>query len=118
MPAQLIDGTALSLQMRAGVARRAVALAQRGHRPGLAVILVGEDPASQVYVRNKVKACEEAGLHSVFEKYDAALTEAELLARIDALNADPAIHGILVQMPLPRHINPHRVIEAIRRFRQ
>ena len=113
MPAQLIDGTALSLQLRAGVAQRAAALAQRGHRPGLAVILVGEDPASQVYVRNKVKACEEAGLHSVFEKYDAALTEAGLLARIDALNADPAIHGILVQMPLPRHINPHRVIEAI-----
>ena len=113
MPAQLIDGTALSLQMRAGVAQRAAALAQRGHRPGLAVILVGEDPASQVYVRNKVKACEAAGMHSVFEKYDAAFTEAELLARIDALNADPAIHGILVQMPLPRHINPHRVIEAI-----
>jgi methylenetetrahydrofolate dehydrogenase (NADP+)/methenyltetrahydrofolate cyclohydrolase len=113
MPAQLIDGNALSRQMRAQVAERAAALSARGHQPGLAVVLVGDDPASQVYVRNKVKACHDAGLHSVFEKFDATLTEAELLARIDALNADPAIHGILVQMPLPRHINPHKVIEAI-----
>jgi len=113
MPAQLIDGNALSRQMRAQVAERAAALSARGHRPGLAVVLVGDDPASQVYVRNKVKACHDAGLHSVFEKFDATLTEAELLARIDALNADPAIHGILVQMPLPKHINPHQVIERI-----
>jgi methylenetetrahydrofolate dehydrogenase (NADP+)/methenyltetrahydrofolate cyclohydrolase len=77
------------------------------------VILVGDDPASAVYVRNKVKACAEAGLHSVFEKYDASLTEAELLERIRALNADPQVHGILVQMPLPRHIDPQRVIETI-----
>ena len=108
-----IDGNALSRQMRAEVAQRAAALTARHARPGLAVILVGEDPASQVYVRNKVKACQDAGLHSVFEKYDAALTEAELLARIEALNRDPAIHGILVQMPLPKHIDPHRVIETI-----
>ncbi len=113
MPAQLIDGNALSRHMRAQVAERAAALSARGHRPGLAVVLVGDDPASQVYVRNKVKACHDAGLHSVFEKFDATLTEAELLARIDALNADPAIHGILVQMPLPKHINPHQVIERI-----
>jgi methylenetetrahydrofolate dehydrogenase (NADP+)/methenyltetrahydrofolate cyclohydrolase len=113
MTAQLIDGTALSKTIRAQVAERAAALTARGHKPGLAVILVGEDPASQVYVRNKVKACQEHGLHSVFEKYDATLSEAGLLARIDALNRDPAIHGILVQMPLPRHINPHRVIESI-----
>jgi methylenetetrahydrofolate dehydrogenase (NADP+) / methenyltetrahydrofolate cyclohydrolase len=113
MTARLIDGNALSRQIRADVARRAAALTARGHRPGLAVILVGEDPASQVYVRNKVKACLEAGLHSVFEKFDAALSEAELLARVAALNADPAIHGILVQMPLPKHIDPHKVIEAI-----
>jgi methylenetetrahydrofolate dehydrogenase (NADP+)/methenyltetrahydrofolate cyclohydrolase len=111
--AQIIDGNALSRQIRAEVARRAAALAARGVRPGLAVILVGEDPASQVYVRNKVKACQDNGLHSVFEKYDANLAEAELLARIAALNADSAIHGILVQMPLPKHIDPHRVIEAI-----
>jgi len=113
MPAQLINGNALSQQIRAEVATRAAALTARGVKPGLAVILVGEDPASAVYVRNKVKACAEAGLHSVLEKYDASFSEAELLARIEALNNDPAIHGILVQMPLPRHINPQRVIETI-----
>ena len=113
MTAQLIDGTALSTKIRAEVAQRAAALTARGHQPGLAVVLVGDDPASQVYVRNKVKACQDAGVHSVFEKYDAALPEAELLARVAALNADPRIHGILVQMPLPPHINPHKVIEAI-----
>ena len=111
--AQLIDGIALSRQLRGEVAREASALTQRGIRPGLAVILVGEDSASQVYVRNKIKACEEAGLYSVFEKYDASLSQADLLARIEALNADKAIHGILVQMPLPKHIDPHRVIETI-----
>jgi methylenetetrahydrofolate dehydrogenase (NADP+)/methenyltetrahydrofolate cyclohydrolase len=113
MPAQLMNGTALSQQIRADVARRAAALTARGVKPGLAVILVGDDPASAVYVRNKVKACAEAGFHSVLEKYDASLPESDLLARIQALNADPAIHGILVQMPLPRHIHPQRVIETI-----
>ena len=113
MPAQLINGTALSQQLRADVGRRAAALSARGVTPGLAVILVGEDPASAVYVRNKVKACAEHGLHSVLEKYDASLSEADLLARIQALNADPAIHGILVQMPLPKHISAQKVIETI-----
>ncbi len=113
MTAQLIDGNALSKQLRSDVARRAAALKARGITPGLAVILVGDNPASQVYVRNKVKACEDSGLHSVLEKYDAAMTEAQLLARIDALNNDPAIHGILVQLPLPAHIDAHKVIEAI-----
>jgi methylenetetrahydrofolate dehydrogenase (NADP+)/methenyltetrahydrofolate cyclohydrolase len=113
MTAQLIDGIALSRQLRAEVGRRAAALTAKGQQPGLAVILVGDDPASAVYVRNKVKACQEQGLHSVFEKYDASLTEADLLARIEALNHDPRIHGILVQMPLPRHINPQKVIETI-----
>ncbi|MEO7007810.1 MAG: bifunctional methylenetetrahydrofolate dehydrogenase/methenyltetrahydrofolate cyclohydrolase FolD [Caldimonas sp.] len=113
MTAKLIDGVALAGQIRAGVAERAAALAARGTRPGLAVVLVGDDPASAIYVRNKVRACAEAGVHSVLEKHDAALGEAELLARIDALNADPAIHGILVQMPLPHHIAPHKVIERI-----
>jgi methylenetetrahydrofolate dehydrogenase (NADP+) / methenyltetrahydrofolate cyclohydrolase len=111
--ALLIDGIALSREIRAGVGVRAAALAAAGRRPGLAVILVGDDPASAVYVRNKVKACAEAGLHSVFEKYDASLPEAELLTRIRALNADPQIHGILVQMPLPPHIDSHKVIAAI-----
>ncbi len=77
------------------------------------MILVGDDPASAVYVRNKVKACEEAGFHSVLERYDAPMTQRELLARIAALNADDSIHGILVQMPLPKHLDPHAVIEAI-----
>jgi methylenetetrahydrofolate dehydrogenase (NADP+)/methenyltetrahydrofolate cyclohydrolase len=113
MTAQLIDGNALSRQLRTDVAARTAALKARGVTPGLAVILVGEDPASAVYVRNKVKACGETGIHSVFEKYDAALSEADLLARIEALNADPSIHGILVQMPLPKHIHPQRVIETI-----
>ena len=113
MTAQLIDGNALSRQLRADVAKRAAALAARGITPGLAVVLVGENPASQVYVRNKVKACEDNGLHSILEKYPASLSEAELLARVDALNRDPAIHGILVQLPLPAHIDAQKVIEAI-----
>ncbi|WP_296558983.1 bifunctional methylenetetrahydrofolate dehydrogenase/methenyltetrahydrofolate cyclohydrolase, partial [Pigmentiphaga sp.] len=113
MPARLINGNELSKQIRSDIAQRAAELTRQGKRPGLAVILVGEDPASHVYVRNKVKACHDAGFHSVLEKYEATMTEAELLARIDLLNHDPAIHGILVQMPLPRHIDPHKVIEAI-----
>jgi len=113
MTAQLINGTALSQQLRADVATRAAALTARGRQPGLAVILVGEDPASAVYVRNKVKACHDTGVHSVLEQYEATLSEADLLARIRALNDDPAIHGILVQMPLPKHILPQRVIETI-----
>jgi len=113
MTAQLIDGNALSRQLRAEVAQRATALKARGTTPGLAVVLVGDNPASQVYVRNKVKACEDAGFHSVLEKYDASMTEAELLARVEALNNDPSIHGILVQLPLPAHIDDHKVIEAI-----
>ncbi|MBU6501968.1 MAG: bifunctional methylenetetrahydrofolate dehydrogenase/methenyltetrahydrofolate cyclohydrolase FolD [Burkholderiales bacterium] len=113
MTAKLIDGNALARQLRADVARRTAALKARGITPGLAVILVGEDPASQVYVGKKIQACEEAGLHSVFEKYGADLSEADLLARVRALNADPAIHGILVQLPLPAHIDAHTVIETI-----
>jgi len=113
MTAQLIDGNALAKQIRAEVAQRAAALTARGRRPGLAVILVGDDPASQVYVKHKVNDCETSGVHSVLEKYEATLSEAQLLARIAALNADPAIHGILVQMPLPKHIDPQKVIEAI-----
>ena len=113
MPAQIIDGNALSKQLRADVALRAAALRARGITPGLAVVLVGDSPASQVYVRNKIKACEDNGLHSVLEKYDATLSEADLLARVDALNTDPSIHGILVQLPLPAHIDAQKVIEAI-----
>ncbi len=113
MTAQLIDGNALSRQLRTEVADRAKALEARGVTPGLAVVLVGDHPASQVYVRNKGKACEDSGLHSVPEQYDATMTEAQLLARVDALNNDPTIHGILVQLPLPAHIDAQTVIEAI-----
>ncbi|MGZ5206343.1 MAG: bifunctional methylenetetrahydrofolate dehydrogenase/methenyltetrahydrofolate cyclohydrolase FolD [Caldimonas sp.] len=113
MTAQRIDGTGLARQLRSDLAARAARLASLGHRPGLAVILVGDDPASQVYVRNKVKACEEAGIRSLLEKYDASLGEGELLARIAALNADPQVHGILVQLPLPKHSAAAKVIEAI-----
>lgn len=113
MTAQIIDGNALSKQLRASVAQRAAALRVRGITPGLAVVLVGDNPASQVYVRNKVKACEDNGLYSVLDKYPATLSEADLLARVDALNNDPAVHGILVQLPLPAHIDAHKVIEAI-----
>ena len=111
--ASIIDGNALSAQLRADVMCRADALKARGITPGLAVLLVGENQASQVYVRNKVKACADAGLHSVLERYDAEMTEAALLARIDALNKDPSIHGILVQLPVPKHIDANKVIEAI-----
>ncbi|MDH1902218.1 bifunctional methylenetetrahydrofolate dehydrogenase/methenyltetrahydrofolate cyclohydrolase FolD [Comamonas aquatica] len=113
MTAQIIDGKALSAQLRTEVAQRAATLTALGTKPGLAVVLVGDNQASQVYVRNKVKACEDVGFHSVLEKYDASMTEAELLARVDALNNDPSIHGILVQLPLPKHIDDHKVIEAI-----
>jgi methylenetetrahydrofolate dehydrogenase (NADP+)/methenyltetrahydrofolate cyclohydrolase len=113
MTAQLIDGTALSRALRAEVAQRAAALSERGTTPALAVILVGDDPASQVYVRHKIKACGECGVRSVFERHAASLSEAELLARIAALNDDDSVHGILVQMPLPRHIDPQKVIAAI-----
>ncbi len=113
MTAQLIDGNALSKQLRTQVAADTAALKAKGLTPGLAVVLVGDNPASQVYVRNKVKACEDAGLHSVLEKYEASMTEADLLARVEALNNDDSIHGILVQLPLPAHIDAQKVIEAI-----
>jgi methylenetetrahydrofolate dehydrogenase (NADP+)/methenyltetrahydrofolate cyclohydrolase len=113
MTAQLIDGNALAKKIRLEVAERAAALAARGHQPGLAVILVGEDPASQVYVAHKVKDCETSNVRSVLDRFPADMAEADLLARIDALNRDASIHGILVQMPLPRHIDPQKVIAAI-----
>ena len=113
MSAHIIDGNALAQHWREQVARDCVALQARGVKPGLAVLLVGDNPASQVYVRNKVKACEQAGLHSVLEQLPADLSESDLLARVEALNHDPLIHGILVQLPLPAHIDAHKVIEAI-----
>ena len=113
MSAKIIDGNALAKQVRSEIATRTSALVAKGIKPGLAVLLVGEDPASQVYVRNKVKACEDVGMFSILERHSADLTEANLLKRINELNSDPKIHGILVQLPLPKHIDSHRVIEAI-----
>jgi methylenetetrahydrofolate dehydrogenase (NADP+)/methenyltetrahydrofolate cyclohydrolase len=113
MSAHLIDGNALARSIRDDVSRRVALLARRGVIPGLAVLLVGDDAASSVYVRNKVKDCAEVGIVSTLDRLPADTTEAALLARIAQLNADPAIHGILVQLPLPKHIDEHRVIEAI-----
>ena len=113
MAAQLIDGKALSRHIRADVTVRAARFTAAGRQPGLAVVLVGNDPASAIYVRNKVTACHDHGLHSVLEQYGADMPEASLLERVAALNADPRIHGILVQMPLPGHIDPQKIIAAI-----
>jgi len=113
MTAQRIDGNALSQILRADVTKRATALKARSITPGLAVIVVGENPASQIYVRNKVKACHDSGLHSLLEKHPDSLTQEALLDRISVLNQDTSIHGILVQLPLPKHIDAQKVIEAI-----
>ncbi|RUS67623.1 Bifunctional protein FolD protein [Saezia sanguinis] len=113
MTAQIIDGKALAQQLRGQITSQAQQLTQAGHQPGLAVILVGDNPASQVYVANKVKACEQTGIHSVLERYPQTITETELLQHIARLNAAADIDGILVQLPLPKHIDAHKVIEAI-----
>ncbi len=113
MTARIIDGVKLAATIRENVALRTAALTAAGIQPGLAVILVGSDSASQVYVRNKVAACEKAGLYSVLEQYGVDMTQEALLSRIRELNADPSIHGILVQLPLPAHIDAHLVIETI-----
>ena len=114
MPASVIDGTAIARRIRDEVAGEARALLSRGVKPGLAVVLVGEDPASAVYVRSKGKACGEAGMHSVTIRLPAETSEEDLLAQVDALNEDAAIHGILVQMPLPKHIDADSIIRRIK----
>ncbi len=113
MTAKIIDGIALSRQIKAEIKLGSEALRASGITPGLAVVLVGENPASQVYVRNKVRSSEECGLHSRLERFPATLSEQALLDCVHALNRDPSIHGILVQLPLPGHIDAHKVIEAI-----
>ena len=113
MSANLISGTELSKSIRASVTERVKELSAKGITPGLAVIVVGDNPASQVYVRNKVKACEEVGFFSSLDAYPASISEKDLLGHIQALNKNPKIHGILVQLPLPDHIDSSRVIEAI-----
>ena len=113
MTAQLIDGNALAAQIRAEVAGRTAALKAHGIQPHLAIILVGDNPASQVYVKSKAADSEQTGLKATLERYPASLPESALLERIAALNADAGVHGILVQLPLPAHLNASRVIEAI-----
>lgn len=113
MTAQLIDGNALAKKIREEVAGRTAALKAKGVQPHLAIVLVGEDPASQVYVKHKVADSEQTGLKATLERHPATLTEADLLARIRALNEDKSVHGILVQLPLPRHMDSHKVIETI-----
>jgi methylenetetrahydrofolate dehydrogenase (NADP+) / methenyltetrahydrofolate cyclohydrolase len=113
MVAQLIDGNALAKRIRAEVSGRTEALRAKGVQPSLAIILVGEDPASQVYTRHKVNDSQQTGLAATLERFPADMKEADLLARIDALNRDPSVHGILVQLPLPKHMDSHKVIEAI-----
>jgi methylenetetrahydrofolate dehydrogenase (NADP+)/methenyltetrahydrofolate cyclohydrolase len=113
LPAELIDGRAIARKIRADVAERAKKLAARGVRPGLAVVMVGDDPASAVYTSAKAKAAEEAGMYSINLRLPASTSETDLLSRVDELNSDPKIHGILVQMPLPKQINPDTVIRRI-----
>ncbi|HST08520.1 MAG TPA: tetrahydrofolate dehydrogenase/cyclohydrolase catalytic domain-containing protein [Gemmatimonadaceae bacterium] len=113
MPADLIDGRAIAKKVREEVAARAKKLVEKGVKPGLAVVLVGEDPASVVYTSSKAKAAEEAGMFSVNLRLPADTSEAELLSRVDELNSNPSVHGILVQMPLPKQINPDTVIRRI-----
>jgi len=113
MAAQILDGKQLAAQVRAEVKRKVEALARRGIRPGLAVILAGENPASRVYVRNKIRACEETGVRSSALELPESVTESELLKRVRALNQDASVHGILVQLPLPKHVNAARVLEAV-----
>jgi methylenetetrahydrofolate dehydrogenase (NADP+) / methenyltetrahydrofolate cyclohydrolase len=113
MSARVLDGTAIAQGIRTEVAAEVAQLAAQGRKPGLAAVLVGEDPASTVYVRSKGKACEEAGMHSVTLRLPASASEAELLETVDRLNADLQIHGILVQLPLPKHINAERVLRRI-----
>lgn len=113
MTARIIDGKALSAAIKADVAQRVEQLKKQGITPGLAVVLVGEDPASHVYVRNKAAACEKAGLYSRVVRLAADVPEEQLLNTVRELNADSTIHGILVQLPLPSHMNAARVIETI-----
>jgi methylenetetrahydrofolate dehydrogenase (NADP+)/methenyltetrahydrofolate cyclohydrolase len=113
MTARLIDGKALAASLRAGLAPRIARAKAAGQPPGLAVILVGDDPASAVYVRNKIQACEDVGIRSLADRLPASTTEADLLGHIARLNADPAVHGILVQLPLPAHLDAQRILESI-----
>jgi len=113
MPAKILDGKALAASIRLDLKQRVGALVRRGVKPGLAVILAGDDPASKVYVANKTRACEEVGVRSQQIDYPASVTQEELIAQVRKLNADRAVHGILVQLPLPKQIDSARVLAAV-----
>jgi methylenetetrahydrofolate dehydrogenase (NADP+) / methenyltetrahydrofolate cyclohydrolase len=113
MAARILDGKALAAQIRSHVKEEVGRLALRGIRPGLAVVLAGDNAASAVYVRNKARACEEAGVRSQVFELPSSVAQNELLERVSALNADPAVHGILVQLPLPRHVDAGKVLQAV-----
>ena len=113
MTARIIDGKALATEVRKALVARVARLNAAGYRPGLAVILVGDDPASAIYVRNKALACEQVGIRSWVDRLPADVAEIALLARIGQLNADPEVHGILVQTPLPKHLDSAKVVESI-----
>ena len=113
MTARILDGVRIGKEIRAEVAAEVARMTGKGTKPGLAVVIVGDDPASRVYVRSKGRACLEAGMHSETVEYPATVTQEELLAQIDRLNADPAIHGMLVQLPLPKHIDSDAVLRRI-----
>ena len=113
MTARILDGVRIGKEIRAEVAAAVARMTGKGTKPGLAVVIVGDDPASRVYVRSKGRACLEAGMHSETVEYPATVTQEELLAQIDRLNADPAIHGMLVQLPLPKHIDSDAVLRRI-----
>ena len=113
MTAQILDGKSLAAQVRAQLKEKVAQLARRGIHPGLAVILAGENPASGLYVRNKVRACEETGVRSTLFELPGSVSEHELLFTVEDLNQDPAVHGILVQLPLPAHVDASRVLAAV-----
>ncbi len=113
MTARILDGAAIAMEIRVGIAAEVKALIARGVKPGLAVVIVGDDPASQIYVKSKGRACHEAGMLSETVRLPAETTEAELLAVVDRLNADPAIHGFITQLPLPKHIDSQKVLNRI-----
>src|SRR5262245_34353992 len=113
MPATLLDGKSLAATLRGSLKNSVAALAARGTRPGLAAVLVGDDPASQIYVRNKIRACEETGVRSELRKFQKDVSEFRLLEAIAELNADRSVHGILVQLPLPKSVDAERVLAAV-----
>src|SRR3954463_12640227 len=113
MTASILDGAAIARQVFSALRPRVAALQARGVRPGLATVMVGDNPASRVYVRNKARACEEVGLYADVRALPEDCSESEVLAQVQSLNANAAIHGVIVQLPLPPRIDVHRVLQSI-----